>query len=826
MNRSAGAHHGEVTHREAETATQDAQAVRTVQAGQSVLADQVALAGQASEGLRAGAASPEVIREYPGYEAVMAGEQVFQIAPGLPLVTYGADEVLSRDDGRNIFRDLACEVLDWNLWCLSSAGVKLDLLIGEMLLSLNGKLEKLGYVRVSDFAREVLGISSRSAYELMKNAQELQKFPLMRDALEKGLLRKSALRYLFQVVKPETEEEWLSKVISLSVRGLEEEVRRFKIQGSEGKEDIVSFASGEDDEEDKAIPVSARVPLAVAAKWDRALEVFRRMEESNLLLGAFVEALLAEYSASAVSEAVRKVCGTAGEACEKGFGSCSQECGSGGKEHNVCCTQEHGLSCEAVLEGNALLNGDSHSLGTQPSAAEAPLFLHGSSPRVPHGAGLLLNPGALERDRELARQVHKDLEEVSHFWDYLPWKPVKVELPSKHQAQSDTAVEVPSDPFEAVSRLRKIVSLRHSISFYQGRLLRTLNNFGLYKDMLFLSLGHYTRERLGMSRSTAYSLISLERSYLEYPDMLDLVKEGRLTPEQARLLSRVFREGTRAKGAWLSYAQEVPVATLREVVDAFLRFAQRAANKKWDIEPGALEVAVTGRSVKRVSPAGSNATEPSGDVGSDAPVRSCAQALSREGATLPRGALIWEVTRGGEHPEIPEILSTLSGETSKKGAFGSNPESRGALIRFFLAPDLVPLWNHAVKLWQAERAQKAAEASSDKAKGAQGSQAVEELPLFIEALLDSFLATWETPEKRDLHSRILRRDNYQCQVPGCTCRRGLHVHHIVYRSHGGSDIEANLITICMAHHLRCVHEGFLIIKGKAPHALTFILRAS
>ncbi|MDQ7824069.1 MAG: hypothetical protein RDV48_14810 [Candidatus Eremiobacteraeota bacterium] len=58
------------------------------------------------------------IREYPGYEAVMEGGQVFNAGPGLPLVTYGADKVLSRSDCRHIFRDLTGEVLDWNLWCL------------------------------------------------------------------------------------------------------------------------------------------------------------------------------------------------------------------------------------------------------------------------------------------------------------------------------------------------------------------------------------------------------------------------------------------------------------------------------------------------------------------------------------------------------------------------------------------------------------------------------------------------------------------------------------------------------------------------------------
>ncbi|MDQ7821357.1 MAG: hypothetical protein RDV48_01045 [Candidatus Eremiobacteraeota bacterium] len=782
-----------------------------------------------------------VIREYPGYEATMKGGQVFKAGPGLPLVTYGADELLSRSDSRHIFRDLTGEVLDWNLWCLSQAGYRLDLHIGEALLSLNGKLEMLGYVRVSDFVREELGISSRSGYELMRNAKALQKLPLIREALEKGQLRKSALRYLFQVVKPETEAEWLSKAMQCTVREIEEEVKRFKLGAGEagtldvsGKTEgnpmasngIAAFVAGDDDEEDTgSLAVSARVPFSVAAKWDRAIEVFRRMEEANLPSESFVEALLAEFASSAPFEGLGDP-GTmvqSPEDSDSGTGKPGAREAAGASFCRLQGNESHG-DCATHGEGAPSRDGsdasDTRETGADPAIEEKALLLGALA-----GAIGSLDDEALfgERDRELARQVHKDLEEVSHLWEFLPWKPVTVELPSEFQApgshcsDADTAVGAPdgtlvrppADPFETVARLRKMAALRHSLSFYQGRLLRTLNNFGLYKDMLFLSLGHYTRERLGMSRSTAYSLIKQERSYLEYPDMLDLVQEGKLTPEQARHLSRVFIEGTRVQGAWLSYAQEVPVATLMASVEGFLRFAKRAVHKKWDIAPEAFEVVVTGRSVKRIIQADSNAHEPNGDMGLDAAVQISAQQKTGEGGHSSGGAVIWEVTQGREHPDLPEILSILSGETPEEGTFGSNPSDRGAIIRFFIKKDLIPLWNHAVRLWAAGRSEEAAEGGQD-------------LALFIEALLDTFLSAWDLPEKRDIHHRTLARDNYQCQAPGCRSRRNLHSHHIIFRSHGGSDKLHNRITLCMAHHLRCVHEGHLVIRGTAPHNLTFI----
>lgn len=61
---------------------------------------------------------------------------------------------------------------------------------------------------------------------------------------------------------------------------------------------------------------------------------------------------------------------------------------------------------------------------------------------------------------------------------------------------------------------------------------------------------------------------------------------------------------------------------------------------------------------------------------------------------------------------------------------------------------------------------------------------------------------------------VLNRDNYQCQ-----CCKGKHkdskleVHHIIFRSRGGSDEQENLITLCHTCH-RQLHEGKITLKLK------------
>lgn len=51
---------------------------------------------------------------------------------------------------------------------------------------------------------------------------------------------------------------------------------------------------------------------------------------------------------------------------------------------------------------------------------------------------------------------------------------------------------------------------------------------------------------------------------------------------------------------------------------------------------------------------------------------------------------------------------------------------------------------------------------------------------------------------RELHRRILERDDWRCQV--CGNMRNLQVHHLKLRSRSGGDEEQNLITLCAECH--------------------------
>jgi len=71
--------------------------------------------------------------------------------------------------------------------------------------------------------------------------------------------------------------------------------------------------------------------------------------------------------------------------------------------------------------------------------------------------------------------------------------------------------------------------------------------------------------------------------------------------------------------------------------------------------------------------------------------------------------------------------------------------------------------------------------------------------------------------------KVFIRERFACAVPGCRSRRHLDIHHVIFRSHGGTHAMGNLVLLCAGHHEH-VHEGRLAITGCAPDDLVFAFR--
>ena len=86
-----------------------------------------------------------------------------------------------------------------------------------------------------------------------------------------------------------------------------------------------------------------------------------------------------------------------------------------------------------------------------------------------------------------------------------------------------------------------------------------------------------------------------------------------------------------------------------------------------------------------------------------------------------------------------------------------------------------------------------------------------------------FKKTWQgVVDERSTPQRKARRRDEYCQVPGCS-RLASHAHHLVPRSAGGGDEPDNLAGVCTAHHLHCIHRGWIRVSGRAPDKLVWEL---
>ena len=74
---------------------------------------------------------------------------------------------------------------------------------------------------------------------------------------------------------------------------------------------------------------------------------------------------------------------------------------------------------------------------------------------------------------------------------------------------------------------------------------------------------------------------------------------------------------------------------------------------------------------------------------------------------------------------------------------------------------------------------------------------------------------WEFKDHGKSREAVFDRDDWRCAVPGCSSRRSLQRHHIVFASRGGGDEAQNLVTLCAFHHLIGVHQGIISIRGRA-----------
>jgi hypothetical protein len=506
----------------------------------------------------------------------------------------------------------------------------IGLAVGEGLCALEDRdlLMDLGYSKMTDYAREELGLPATTARDKARLTRELKTRPFLREAVRSGKLSPRHARELFPVAQGEAERQWVVLAGTLSVRELHRAVKRAR--GAEPGGEAAGSESG-----------AATGGSRAAAEPSNAAPAPPASDEGECWRFPSIE-VRPEYRI-VVDEAMW----LAEETLWRGAPR----------------WQQVEAMSDEFLGGYAKLDEDE-----------------------PEGVAGPAEEGIPPEDLEKALEIESD------GWSWL------------EAVEPVAAPELwEMEPRALGRRLKDLVAKRSEWDEAFGVLARGFVTLRYARKLGFANLGHYLKERLGMSRRAVEQRVWLEKRMEALPQLRHALELGEVSYEKARLLAGVADFDS--VNGWIRRAERMTCVELERAI-AGIEDAQVCARGKFEVR-------------------------------------------------MPEG--------------VERRLEAALRVAAK--AFGGPLEPGDCLV-------LVAA--HFVKTWG---------------------------PLL-----------WG----RGRPSRVQRRDGRWCTAPGCS-RGSAQDHHVILRSHGGSDDPGNQTALCAPHHLRGVHGGRIRVSGTAPDRLVWEL---
>ena len=365
--------------------------------------------------------------------------------------------------------------------------------------------------------------------------------------------------------------------------------------------------------------------------------------------------------------------------------------------------------------------------------------------------------------------------------------------------------DLPLSACEALDRLVQLGRLLHPIRVFLGRILRDLRRTRSFDLLGYPDLGSFVEEALGFSERTGRNRIAEAFLFEDRPLVEAAYGRGEIGIVKAHLIDRVV-PGSRLP-EWIERAREVTVRQFEREVRLLwlLRRCDRHAAVPFrgpfpipGLETALIEALCDGRgwTRKRLNRAMRDRSLTPRSAGESEDPAENRALLDRVEFLVDRLILsLWDTP--------PSISNTLPGDLRQTCA-GLDGRER-------------------ISIWLPEETRADLDVAFREIRHRSGLA----VPLWavLTVLLAEATAVWEThdPQARPRGLKILRRDRYRCCVPGCRSRRGLEVHHIEFRSQGGTNDPGNLITLCHAHHQRILHEGKMRLTGTAPDRLIWTI---
>jgi len=297
---------------------------------------------------------------------------------------------------------------------------------------------------------------------------------------------------------------------------------------------------------------------------------------------------------------------------------------------------------------------------------------------------------------------------------------------------------------------------------------------GLWHELGYASSDHYCRERIGMAPATLASRLALARRVRRLPEIAGAVADGRIGYEAATLVARVA--GPRTVRAWVDRAEVRTVKLLREEVQAVELTARAEGVVVQDQGPPTAEALEAVRAIER-------------------------EVIGRVTGLAGHGDGAGPMSGGEGGPTAGPMSGGEGGPTAGPMSGGEGGEVL-PVTRLRLS-----MSEHTARFWRG------LEGLYRQLHGGRGS--------FVAFLVSAAMRSWNSAMAAQVaYGDVYLRDRWRCASPMCRSRN-VTPHHVKFRSRGGGEERANLVSVCATCHLDLVHAGWLMVSGSAPDGLVW-----
>jgi hypothetical protein len=431
--------------------------------------------------------------------------------------------------------------------CRSEAASRHELGIVARELLLARAYRRLGFVRLSDYARERLGVSARTLQAAAWVATRLDALPIVAAAFDRSEVSWAQVRAVCAVARRDDQERWLARARVSTVDELERTAHALRRSGAGAADPDPDHDDGTIDGE-PAMRWRIACPARVRALWRRAVELASRAAGEPLAAWRAAEIIAAEAFSGRPAGAA--IVDRAVLACMR-LARRARRCDSATDAHRpVTDAAASALAMNIASETDVAAGSLAMRVASDPGANSLPMSVSSHCPEPGTGATA---PAAAASESE----------------------------------RSDTEPpHTASDPFALDARLVAAMRAIRTSEPRIGRLLRIVVDQRLYRAHGFTSLAGYVRERLGISVRKAWALLKVERSTRRADAFARAYGEGASSWVCAlTLLPVVDRENA---AAWLARADAVTVRRLADEVSWVLE-ARDACGADVPLDPPPLD---------------------------------------------------------------------------------------------------------------------------------------------------------------------------------------------------------------------------------------------